>query len=51
MIIEDNNLQTPFFVNNKVYGGFDDTNDANYNMFFLAAGDGVRRPATGTAKA
>ena len=40
VIIEDNNLQTPFFVNNKVYGGFDDTNDANYNMFFLAAGDG-----------
>ena len=40
VIIEDNNLQTPFFVNDKVYGGFDDTNDANYNMFFLAAGDG-----------
>jgi len=40
VIIEDNNLQTPFYVNSKVYGGFDDTNDANYNMFFLAAGDG-----------
>lgn len=41
MIIEDNSLQTPFFVNNKVYGGFDDTNDANYNMFLLAAGNGT----------
>ena len=40
VVIEDNNLQTPFYVNNKVYGGFDDTNDANYNMFFLAAGNG-----------
>ncbi|HEX3927275.1 MAG TPA: hypothetical protein VHW65_04705 [Gemmatimonadales bacterium] len=40
VVIEDNNLQTPFFVNSKVYGGFDDTGDANYNMFFLAAGSG-----------
>ena len=40
VVIEDNNMQTPFYVNAKVYGGFDDTNDANYNMFFLAAGDG-----------
>ncbi len=40
VVIEDNNLQTPFYVNSKVYGGFDATNDANYNMFFLAAGDG-----------
>ncbi|HEY4099859.1 MAG TPA: hypothetical protein VGM20_03160 [Gemmatimonadales bacterium] len=40
VVIEDNNLQTPFAVNSKVYGGFDDTNDANYNMFLLAAGDG-----------
>ncbi|HEY3933526.1 MAG TPA: hypothetical protein VGL65_02830 [Gemmatimonadales bacterium] len=40
VVIEDNNLQTPFGVNGKVYGGFDDTNDANYNMFLLAAGDG-----------
>ena len=39
VVIEDNNLQTPFSVNGKVWGGFDDTNDANYNMFFLAAGD------------
>lgn len=38
VIIEDNNLQTPFFVGNTVWGGYDDTNDANYNMFFLAAG-------------
>jgi hypothetical protein len=41
VVIEDNNLQTPFAVNSKVYGGFDDTNDANYNMFFLAAGNGT----------
>ena len=41
VVIEDNNLQTPFAVNGKVYGGFDDTNDANYNMFFLAAGNGT----------
>jgi hypothetical protein len=39
MVIEDNNMQTPFAVNGKVYGGFDDTSDANYNMFFLAVGD------------
>lgn len=38
VVIEDNNLQTPFFVSNTVWGGFDDTNDANYNMFLLAAG-------------
>lgn len=38
VIIEDNNLQSPFKVNKVVWGGFDDTNDANYNMFFLAAG-------------
>ena len=24
-----------------IYGGYDDTNDANYNMFFLAAGNGT----------
>jgi hypothetical protein len=41
VVIEDNNLQTPFGVNGKVYGGFDDTGDANYNMFFLAAGNGT----------
>jgi hypothetical protein len=41
VVIEDDNLQTPFRVNNVIYGGFDDTNDANYNMFFLAAGDGT----------
>ena len=35
VIIEDNNLQTPFPVGaGLVYGGYDDTNDANYNMFF-----------------
>ena len=38
VIIEDNNLQSPFKVNNVVWGGYDDTGDANYNMFFLAAG-------------
>jgi hypothetical protein len=41
VVIEDNNLQTPFYVNDVVYGGFDDTNDANYNMFFMAVGDGT----------
>lgn len=38
VVIQDNNLQTPFMVNNKVFGGFDDTPDANYNMFLLATG-------------
>ncbi len=46
VVIEDNNLQTPFAVNGKVYGGFDDTNDANYNMFFLAAGDPTNPAST-----
>ncbi|MEP6590360.1 MAG: hypothetical protein ABJC19_04170 [Gemmatimonadota bacterium] len=41
VIIEDNNLQSPFKVNTVVWGGFDDTNDANYNMFLLAAGSGA----------
>ena len=41
VVIEDNNLQTPFRVNNVIFGGYDDTNDANYNMFFLAAGNGT----------
>jgi hypothetical protein len=40
VVIEDNNVQVPFRVNGKVYGGFDDTGDANYNMFLLAAGSG-----------
>jgi hypothetical protein len=40
VIIEDNNLQTPFPVNGVWWSGFDDTNDANYNMFLLAAGSG-----------
>ena len=38
VIIEDNNMQSPFKVGNVVWGGYDDTGDANYNMFFLAAG-------------
>jgi hypothetical protein len=38
VIIEDNNLQTPFQVSGVLFGGFDDTNDANYNAFFMAAG-------------
>lgn len=41
VVIENNNLQTPFPVASKLYGGFDDTGDANYSMFFLAAGDGT----------
>jgi hypothetical protein len=40
VVIEDNNIQTPFRVAGKIYGGFDDTGDANYNMFLLAAGSG-----------
>jgi hypothetical protein len=37
-IIEDNNLQTPFNVGDVLFGGFDDTNDANYNAFIMATG-------------
>ncbi len=40
VIIADNNLQTPFQVNSVWWAGFDDTSDANYNMFLLAAGSG-----------
>ncbi len=39
-VIEDNNLQTPFNVSDVLYGGFDDTNDANYNAFIMATGSG-----------
>ncbi|HEX3927271.1 MAG TPA: hypothetical protein VHW65_04685 [Gemmatimonadales bacterium] len=39
-LVEDDNLQTPFAVGDTVYGGFDDTNDANYNMFVFALGNG-----------
>ncbi len=39
VLIADNNVQTPFRVNNVVWGGYDDTpRDESYNMFFLAAG-------------
>ncbi len=39
VIIADNNIQTPFRVNNVMWGGYDDTpRDESYNMFFLAAG-------------
>lgn len=42
VVISDNNVQMPFRVNNKIYGGYDDTPaDEQYNMFFLAAGDGT----------
>ena len=41
VVIEDNSVQTPFRVDNKVYGGFDDTGDANDNMFFMAVGNGA----------
>ncbi len=41
MVIADNSVQTPFNVNGRLYGGFDDTPaDEQYNMFFLAAGTG-----------
>src|SRR5690606_11337899 len=39
VIIADNNVQTPFRVNNTLYGGYDDTpRDEQYNMFFMAVG-------------
>ena len=42
VVIADNAVQTPFRVNNRMYGGFDDTpRDEQYNMFFLAAGNGA----------
>lgn len=42
VVISDNNVQMPFHVNNRMYGGYDDTPaDEQYNMFFLAAGDGT----------
>lgn len=41
IVISDNAVQTPFRVDNRMYGGFDDTpQDEQYNMFFLAAGTG-----------
>ena len=40
VVIEDNNMQTPFAVSGKIYGGYSSTTDANYNMFLLAAGNG-----------
>jgi hypothetical protein len=42
VLISDNNVQTPFRVNNTMFGGYDDTpRDEQYNLFFLAAGDGT----------
>ncbi|HQW66001.1 MAG TPA: hypothetical protein PLJ23_03120 [Gemmatimonadales bacterium] len=42
MLIADNSVQTPFEVNNTLYGGFDDSPaDEQYNMFILAAGTGT----------
>lgn len=42
MVIADNNVQMPFKIGNKLFGGYDDTpRDEQYNMFFLAAGTGV----------
>jgi hypothetical protein len=42
VIIADNSVQTPFNVNGRLYGGFDDTPaDEQYNLFFLAAGIGA----------
>lgn len=40
VVIEDNNLQTPFKINNTYVGGFDDTPaDENYHMFMLMLGN------------
>jgi hypothetical protein len=42
VVIADNSVQTPFNVNGRLYGGFDDTpRDEQYNLFFLAAGTGA----------
>lgn len=42
VVIADNAVQTPFNVNGRLYGGFDDTPvDEQYNLFFLAAGTGA----------
>jgi hypothetical protein len=41
VVISDNNVQTPFRINNIMFGGYDDTpRDEQYNLFFLAAGNG-----------
>ncbi|MGE3617067.1 MAG: hypothetical protein AB7L66_14445, partial [Gemmatimonadales bacterium] len=40
IVIEDNNVQTPFKVNNAYQGGFDDTPaDENYHMFMMMIGN------------
>lgn len=42
VLIADNSVQTPFKINNTIFGSYDDTpQDEQYNMFFLAAGDGT----------
>lgn len=40
VVIQDNNLQTPFRVNNTYRGGYDDTPaDENYHMFMMMLGN------------
>lgn len=40
VVIQDNNVQTPFRVNNTYRGGFDDTSaDENYHMFMMMLGN------------
>lgn len=42
VLISDNSVQTPFRIDGRMFGGYDDTPaDEQYNMFFLAAGDGT----------
>jgi hypothetical protein len=42
VVIADNSVQSPFNVNGRLYGGFDDTpTDEQFNLFFLAAGTGT----------
>lgn len=42
VVISDNNVQTPFRINDRLFGSYDDTPaDEQYNLFFLAAGDGT----------
>jgi hypothetical protein len=42
VLIADNAVQTPFRINSTLFGGYDDTpRDEQFNLFFLATGDGT----------
>jgi hypothetical protein len=37
IVISDNNVQTPFRIDSRLYGGYDDTpKDEQYNLFFMS---------------